>query len=512
MNTGLRRTHPLGRLALPTIGCLVALSIAAIAAGEAGAAFPGANGKIAFVSDRDGNAEIYVMNPDGTGQTNLTNNPADDRTPAWSPDGKKIAFSTNRSGFFEIYVMRSDGSDLTQLTSSPSFNARPAWTADGRNIVFQTNRDGNLEIYRMNSDGSGQTNLTRNPADDLFPATSPRGAQIVFSSFRSGSDRLYTMNADGGAVRALSDGPVQAYEASWSPRGNELVFRGDDGPGATDSDLYLAHSDGSGLRRLTNTASRVEFKPAWSPDGARIVFQGCTTFVNGAGYCQLYSIRPDGTDERPFSNPAPSIPLADDFNSDSANPSLWRFSTPLGTGISASVTNQRLEISLQPDAAPGPFDPLILAGLKGTCLLHGDYDVQSDFSLLDWPAGNNVSLDIVADANGNMGLFGGNPNLYATFFNIPDDGFAPTTDTSGAFRLVRSGSTLSGYYLHDGAWVLLKSTQSTTIDTSYILLAATNPTDFSHQFVRVAFDNFRINSGQLNCPIDGRIPDWQPRS
>jgi hypothetical protein len=94
-------------------------------------------------------------------------------------------------------------------------------------------------------------------------------------------------------------------------------------------------------------------------------------------------------------------------------------------------------------------------------------------------------------------------------FNIPDDATAGTTDTSGAFRLVRSGSTLSGYYLDDGAWVLLKSAQTTTIDTSYVLLTGASPEVSARQFVRVAFDNFRINSGQLNCPIDGRLPDWQ---
>jgi Tol biopolymer transport system component len=480
------------------------------APGPARAAFAGGNGKIVFVSDRDGNPEIYVMNPDGTGQLNLTNNPADDRTPSWSADGTRIAFSSNRSGFFEIYTVRADGSGLRQLTDSPSFNARPAWTADGKQIVFHTDRDGNFEIYRMNADGSGQINLTRDPADDAFPATSAQGKRIVFTSLRSGVVHLYTMNQDGGALQPFAGGPVETDQASWSPRGNQLVFRGADGSTDPDVDLYLALSDGSDLRRLTNTPMRTEFKPSWSPDGSRIVFQGCTTFINGAGYCQLYSIKPDGSDETPFSNPAPSIPAVDDFDGNAADPSLWRSDAPLGTGISATVTNQRLEIAVQPDAQPSPFDPLILAGLRGSCLLHGDYDIQSDFSLLDWPAANGTFLDIVADANGNMGLYGGAPDAYATFFNIPDDATASTTDTSGAFRLVRSGSTLSGYYLHDGAWTLLKSASTTTIDTSYILLAGTYPPAFSRQFVRVAFDNFRIKIGQLNCPIDGRLPDWQP--
>src|SRR3972149_1032975 len=85
-----------------------------VGVGRAGAAFPGLNGKIAFTSDRDNNNEIYVMNPDGTGQTNLTHQPASDCCPAWSADGRKIAFVSDRPGDFDIFVMNADGSDCHQ--------------------------------------------------------------------------------------------------------------------------------------------------------------------------------------------------------------------------------------------------------------------------------------------------------------------------------------------------------------------------------------------------------------
>jgi dipeptidyl aminopeptidase/acylaminoacyl peptidase len=81
-------------------------------------------GTIAFVSNRDGNNEIYVMNGDGSGLTNLTDNPADDGGedygPVWSPDGKRILFSSSRDGNLEIYMMNADGSDQTNLTNSPA--------------------------------------------------------------------------------------------------------------------------------------------------------------------------------------------------------------------------------------------------------------------------------------------------------------------------------------------------------------------------------------------------------
>ena len=100
---------------------------------------------------------------------NLTNDPGEDSSPAWSPNGSQIAFSSNRNGFWEIYVINTDGAGFAQLTISGLANTAPAWNAAGSIIVFQTNRDGNDEIYWMTSDGSLQTNLTTNVAADGAP-------------------------------------------------------------------------------------------------------------------------------------------------------------------------------------------------------------------------------------------------------------------------------------------------------------------------------------------------------
>ena len=107
-------------------------------------------GKIAFDSNRDGNDEIYVMNSDGTNLTNLTNNPADDEFPSWSPDGTKIAFESG----YDIYVMNADGSDWTRLTNwspdNPAWGQDPSWSPDGTKIVFTSQLDGSRDIYVMN--------------------------------------------------------------------------------------------------------------------------------------------------------------------------------------------------------------------------------------------------------------------------------------------------------------------------------------------------------------------------
>jgi len=114
--------------------------------------------RIAFSSNRDGNSEIYVMNPDGTGQTRLTYSDAWDSLLSWSPSGNKIAFTSFRDGTFEIYVMNPDGTGQANLTNNPGSDSESCWSPDGRELVFSCdlNFDGNFNIYKMNSEGTGK--------------------------------------------------------------------------------------------------------------------------------------------------------------------------------------------------------------------------------------------------------------------------------------------------------------------------------------------------------------------
>src|SRR5439155_1221949 len=152
------------------------------------------NGKIAFVSDRDGNNEIYTMNPDGTGVTRLTFDTVvshNDLSPAWSPDGTKIAFASDRDGNYEIYTMNADDSGPTRLTSNLADDASPTWSHDGTKIAFVRYLvGGNYEIYDLDADlchectGTGPTNLSQSASADLEPAWSPDGTKIAFASNR----------------------------------------------------------------------------------------------------------------------------------------------------------------------------------------------------------------------------------------------------------------------------------------------------------------------------------------
>lgn len=178
---------------------------------------------IAFVSARDGNEEIYLFDMVSRRTTRLTDHPASDNTPAISPDGSRIAFSSTRTGGGDIYVMARDGSDLVRLTDHPANDAAPAWSSDSRRIAFMSQRDGNWEIYSMNTDGAEPTRLTDHPASDQYPSWA--GQQIAFMSSRGGDFEIYVMNADGTSQTRLTLEPSLDGYPAWASAGLPgLVF------------------------------------------------------------------------------------------------------------------------------------------------------------------------------------------------------------------------------------------------------------------------------------------------
>src|SRR2546422_837544 len=171
---------------------------------------------LAFVSDRDGTPQIYVMNADGSNVTRLTFDGALDFLPTWSPDATRLALQTSRDGNDEVYVMNANGSNPVNLTNNPSTDGFPAWSPRGDKIAFRSDRDGNGEIYVMNVDGSGQTNLTHNPAEEYYPAWSPTGVQIAFVSDRDGNFEIYRMKPDGSLQTRLTSNPAFDADPAWA--------------------------------------------------------------------------------------------------------------------------------------------------------------------------------------------------------------------------------------------------------------------------------------------------------
>ncbi|MDQ2700984.1 MAG: hypothetical protein M3Y23_06615, partial [Actinomycetota bacterium] len=214
-----------------------------IASPDASATLPGDNGRIVFVSDRDGNNEIYSMAADGSDVTRLTTNAADDRDPAVSGDGARIAFTSDRDGDDEIFVMDIDGSDVTNLTGNTDADRQPTWSPDGTQLAFATDRHPNaagFEIWTMTDTGATPTRRTpngSNSATDSNPTWSPDGSRLAFERFIPGTDpgqgggEIYAMNATGGGqINLTSNAGIEDRKPDFSPTvANQIVFESNRG-------------------------------------------------------------------------------------------------------------------------------------------------------------------------------------------------------------------------------------------------------------------------------------------
>jgi Tol biopolymer transport system component len=242
-------------------------------------------------------AEIWVMNGDGSEPRQLTDNDTFDLGAVWSPNGKTVAFydenavlgphiylvdadddepeqrpltgmrsrfpSWSASGKIafdnggptsgDIFVINPDGSGLQPLTDAASQrNIRPDWSPNDQKIAFTTRRDGNDEIYVMNADGSDPVNLTHHAASDNAAAWSPDGKQLVFQSNRDGDTEIYSMNADGSDQTRLTDYPGRDQDADWAPNGRTIAFERDAEPFADRIlQVFVMNADGSDERQLT---------------------------------------------------------------------------------------------------------------------------------------------------------------------------------------------------------------------------------------------------------------------
>lgn len=269
--------------------------------------------EIAFRQNRNdpNNFEVYAIGVDsqagkgGTGPTNLTNDPARDECPYWSPDGQSIAFVSERDEG-GIYLMASDGSDqhllTTEFTRCEIPDATMAWSPDGAWFAFVSCPDGPPDIYAVKRDGSALINLTHNPAADQHFSWSPDGRHLAFGSDRDGNEEIYVLDVqaalDGkedATLTRLTDNAALDVPTGWSADGTRLVFLSDrDG----NPEIYVMAAEASagmgdsGQTRLT-TDPAPDFYPAWSPTGQWIAFISMRD-----GNHEVYVIAPDGSGQR----------------------------------------------------------------------------------------------------------------------------------------------------------------------------------------------------------------------
>jgi len=227
--------------------------------------------KIVFISNKNGNEDIFSMNIDGSELTQLTDYPGKDSYPAVSPDGKKIAYTSDINGTWQLMVMNWDGTEKVQLTQNPWRSGFPSWSFDGRFIFFEVFQDGDWEIYRINSDGSNMRRLTFNPsAYDWHPFGHPFQYKVIYESGTVGNEDLYIMDYDGKNIKRISSINMRKRVPAISVDGKIIAFMGYEG---ANSFIYTMDSNGENIRKLTDSPVNCGH-PSISPDNAFITFQG----------------------------------------------------------------------------------------------------------------------------------------------------------------------------------------------------------------------------------------------
>jgi TolB protein len=266
----------------------ITLAVGALALATSAAA-RGLEGRIAYSRSENGNDEIFTMNADGTKETNVSNHPANDWHPSFSPDGQQIVFASNRSGNHldrDIYVMDSDGSSQVNLTNNQSSNYSPDWSPDGTRIAYESSEGGNVDVWVMGADGSNRRNLTNFQSGlDYYPTWPPDSQRIAFTSIGrdwSTLPAIYVMDSNGSNVELISERLTDADRfPAWSPTGDLIAYQSIILLG---EDIVTMTPRGTKLDILT-VSNIKQYQPFWSPDGEYIAF---TSNMDGIGGNDIY--------------------------------------------------------------------------------------------------------------------------------------------------------------------------------------------------------------------------------
>ena len=312
------------------------------ATGASGLARPARPPRIAFMSDRDGNWEVYIMDRDGSNLVNLTNAPSADGLPIPVPGRDQLAFVSDRDGdLLDLFLMDLNGENVTNITHTPDSNDIPIdWSPDGQYLVFVNDQSGSSEVFLRQTDSGEVINLSERDDARAYSDWSSQTNRLILATDTEAGITLFTTDPNGSEHQPLTDGTYPAGGARWSPDGRQVAFMAI-APDSTSIDIFLVDAAGGEPINLTQSPSNDRF-PRWSPDGSKIAF-----LSDRDGNHEIYVMNPDG------SNPV-------------------------------NLTNSPAEESVQGDFAWSPDGRQIL--------FHSDRDGNVEIYVMDADGSNQVNL------------------------------------------------------------------------------------------------------------------------
>jgi len=275
--------------------------------------------QIAFMSNRDGSWDVYLMDRDGSNVTNVTNaSETNDGLPLVAPRQSYLAFASDRNGEsgLALFLANYDGSDVTQIETPPNSNNAPlAWSPDGTKMVFGHELDSVQSVMMYDTATKAITNLSDLHRVDTFGAWAPDSQRFILAAANGeGGVDMFVANTDGQKLQSLTDGSYIAGLPAWSPDGQAVAFVAIMDPDASGPDIFSVGVNGGEPTNLTQSASNDIF-PKWSPDGTQIAF-----VTDRDGNSEIYVMDADGQNPRNLTNsPATESPQGDfDWSPDGA--------------------------------------------------------------------------------------------------------------------------------------------------------------------------------------------------
>ena len=288
--------------------------------------------RILFVSDRDGNLDIYVMQADGTNVQRLTTDPAVDVEPAWSPNRQQIAFASNRNGNYGVYVMNADGSNPHRVSPDDgNYYAQPTWSPDGQRLALVSDRSHTLGVYTINATGGNLQAVTDHPGNSSHPTWSSDKYQIAFSSEQNGYPEIFVSENDGQPPQLfVTSEEADCSDPAWSPDGQHLAYVA---TGSGYAEIYIKSvADGSDRILIAEKDAYIQ-SPTWSPDGQYLAYEK----KDSSGKSMILIVNIDGQSSRQAVN----MP-----NSNTRSPS-WSAPDPKETVPDPSFSSNMLQVGGQ---------------------------------------------------------------------------------------------------------------------------------------------------------------------